>query len=84
MAVFTVFLSSTLENKNANKMFSAKSRFGTLFLMLLRPKMSLKKSYPKKIHKVTTFGPKSVKIADPLPKTKYTALVSANFWTPPI
>ena len=32
---------------------------------------------------MTTFGPKSVKIADPLPKTKYTALVSANFWTPP-
>mgnify|MGYP001422467949 CR=1 FL=1 len=57
------------------------SRFGIPFLMLLRPKMSLFKSY-QKIHKVTTFGPKSVKIADPLPKTKYTTLVLANFWTP--
>ena len=39
---------------------------------------------------MTTFGPKSgplldhfwTKIADPLPKTKYTPLVLANFWTP--
>ena len=32
---------------------------------------------------MTTFGPKSVKIKDPLCKTNVPALVSANFWTPP-